>query len=218
MKTRMRHRVTRLALAGGTIAVLGLLSACASPEATMPDTLNPPNMPAPAVAAAPATLDVPLLRLPPQSLGRTLAERQRVTVTAPQRAPQILDVLLEADAQSVRLALLQMGQVAARLVWDGTSVQVTQSRWWPREVSAERILSDLQMALWPMAAIQAALPEPWNVVQEGQTRVLRHGTMPEMIMQTVAPHVTEVRYVRGGWQLQIESQSLQESASGEAAP
>lgn len=209
----MRRQTIRLSRASSAIAMLALLSACASPGPNMPDI---PNAPAQAIAPQPAAApELPLLRLPPQALGRTLAERQRVTVTAPQRTPQVLDVLLEADAQSVRLALLQMGQVAARLIWDGESVQVTQSRWWPREVSAERILSDMQMALWPLASIQAALPAPWNVSQEGQARILRHGTVPEMVVQPVAPHVTEMRYVRGGWQLRIESLPLQDTGSGE---
>lgn len=209
MTEHMQRKIARLTRAGSMVAMLALLSACASGPGA--------QTPAEAVQSAVAP-EMPLLRLPPQALGHTLAERQRVTVMAPQRAPQVLDVLLEADGQSVRLALMQMGQVAACLVWDGQSMQVTQSRWWPKEVSAERILGDMQMARWPLAAIQAALPAPWSMTQEGQTRILRHGAEPEMLMQVTAPHVTEVSYLRGGWQLRIESMPLSETLSNEAAP
>lgn len=156
--------------------------------------------------------EIPLLRLPPNALGKTMAEQQRLTLLVPNRTPQTLDVLLEADTQSVRLALMQLGQVAAQLVWDGTDLQVTRSRWWPSDVSAERILSDMQLTYWPLDAIQSALPAGWNIADEGAVRVLRDrtapdGSPPEITIRTDSPSVREVIY-RAGWRLRIEAISL----------
>lgn len=156
--------------------------------------------------------DTPLLQLPPSALGKNMAAQQRLTIIAPAMQPRTLDVLLEVDIQTVRLALLQMGQVAARLEWDGVFMQASQSRWWPREVSAERILSDMQLALWPTAAIQAALPTQWQLQEQGGQRVLLHGDDRVIVVRRPSPQSYEIEYVRANWLLRIESQSLLESA------
>ncbi len=156
----------------------------------------------------------PLLQLPPAALGRDIAVQQRLGFAAPRQSPRTLDVWLEADAQSVRMALMQMGQVAARLVWDGTAMQVTQSRWWPAEVSAARILSDVQLALWPAAAVQQALPTPWRLQEQGALRVLLHGDERVIEVRRLTPVLTEIAYLREGWVLRIES----EAPVGEAVP
>ena len=56
--------------------------------------------------------DSPLLRLAPASLGRTLALQQQLTVAARGQTHR-LDVILEADADSVRLAMMNLGQTVA---------------------------------------------------------------------------------------------------------
>ncbi len=134
-------------------------------------------------ARAPA----PLLRLSPASLGRPLALQQQLTVQARGRAQQ-LDVLLEADADSVRLAVLSFGQVAARLEWDGRQLQESRAPGWPDAVRAERILGDLQLMYWPLDAIRTALPAGWTVDGTAAERTLRWQGQP----------VAEVRYVDGG--------------------
>ncbi len=139
-----------------------------------------------------------------------MAAQQRLTIIAPAMQPRTLDVLLEVDAQTVRLALLQMGQVAARLEWDGVFMQASQSRWWPREVSAERILSDMQLALWPTAAIQAALPTPWQLQEQKGQRVLLHEDERVIVVRRPSLQAYEIEYVRANWLLRIDSQSLLE--------
>jgi len=134
--------------------------------------------PAPPVAAAdcgPADVAAPVLRLAPAALGRELAVQQQLTVTAQGRTQRI-DVLLEADAAAVRLALVHMGQTAARLTWDGRDLQETRAPWLPEQVSGERILSDLQLAMWPATAVRAALPPGWFLDTTVDARLLRHGT------------------------------------------
>ncbi|AOZ09810.1 DUF3261 domain-containing protein [Cupriavidus malaysiensis] len=131
--------------------------------------------PAPAAAAAAA----PLLRLAPAALGRTLAWQQQIRVRFRDGAGadhvRELQALLEADAGTTRLAALAGGQVLARLAWDGTRLQVSRSPWAPAELMPERILSDLQLALWPSAAVAAALPPGWTLAEGPGWRELRQG-------------------------------------------
>ena len=65
-----------------------------------------------ACAARPAA---PQLRLSPTSLGASLALQQQLTATVGSQTHR-LEVLLEADSQAVRLAILSLGQTAARLL------------------------------------------------------------------------------------------------------
>ena len=120
--------------------------------------------PAPAAAAAAALL----LRLAPAALGRTLAAAAdpRALPRWRRRRPRARTAgLLEADAGTTRLAALAGGQVLARCT-AGTRLQVSRSPWAPAELMPERILSDLQLALWPSAAVAAAaLPPGWTLAE-----------------------------------------------------
>ena len=140
------------------LACAGALAGCAS---------APPGAPAAARAA-------PQLRLAPALLGHALNLQQHLTLQAPGH-DQELDVLLEADERHVRMGVVAMGQVAAHLDWDGTTLTEDRAPWWPQAVSGSRILSDLQLTLWPVAAIQAALPAGWALVEDGNVRTLTQG-------------------------------------------
>ena len=126
---------------------------------------------APPAASPRAT---PQLRLAPALLGRSLNLQQHLTLQAPGHDQQ-LDVLLEADATHVQMGVVALGQVAARLSWDGVTLDESKAPWWPQAVSGARILSDLQLTLWPVAAIQAALPAGWRLVEDGDVRTLTQG-------------------------------------------
>lgn len=163
---------------------------------------------------APATPpdDAPLLRLPPHALGRSLALRQHLTVAALGRTQQV-DVLLEADAAAVRLALVNFGQTAARLEWDGLNLRETRSPWLPAAVSAERILSDLQLVLWPAEAVRATLPAGWTLQSDDAGRVLRHeGTDVTTVRFVDAARMTLVQH-RRAYSLAIESHPAAMAAS-----
>lgn len=155
--------------------------------------------------------DRPSLRLSPASLATTLALQQQLTVTVGEQAHR-LDVLLEADTQAVRLAILSLGQTAARLEWDG--VQLTQSRaaWFPQAVTAERILDDLQLMLWPADAIRAALPAGWILTNDAGTRVLSRGGEVVVRVRYESATTSELVHVLAGYRLRVESRVL------EAAP
>ena len=175
-------------------AALATLGACAS---------APPR-------AAPR--EAPQLRLAPALLGHALNVQQHLTLQAPGREQQ-LDVLLEADAQHVQLGVVAMGQVAARLDWDGTTLTEERASWWPQAVSGARILSDLQLTLWPVAAIQAALPAGWVLAESGNVRTLSQDGEAVTVITQTAPAVVELDQRREHFKLKIESRANPGAAS-----
>ena len=150
---------------------------------------------------------VPVLRLLPASLGRELAVQQQLTVTVKGQTHRI-DVLLEADASAVRIALVSMGQTAARLEWDGQRLTETRSPWLPAVVSGERILSDLQLALWPEAAVRAALPAGWFLDATASGRVLRQDTSTVATVAFPSPLRVELDQLRDGYRLVIDTRAM----------
>lgn len=151
---------------------------------------------------------MPLLRLPPASLGRTLQLQQQITVQYPsQQGEQTRDLLalLEADAAHTRLAALAGGQVLARLDWDGRDLRVTRAPWAPPELLPERILNDLQLSLWPVAAIQAALPAGWRMKASAGLRQLRAGD--EVVAEIRYPDARTTLFAqhRDGYRLTIRT-------------
>ena len=185
-------------LIGIAVATLGLVG-CAS-------------TPGPAVSH-----ETPQLRLAPSLLGRPLNLQQHLTLHAPGRDQQ-LDVLLEADARHVQMGLVAMGQVAARLDWDGTTLTESRAPWWPQEVSGSRILSDLQLTLWPVDAIQAALPAGWRLVEEGDVRTLTQDGQVVTVITRLGPLSALFDQRREHFQLKIESRDLGHDAAGSANP
>ena len=165
-----------------------------------------------ATAPAPAAHATPQLRLAPALLGRPLNLQQHLTLRAPARNQQ-LDVLLEADARHVQLGLVAMGQVAARLDWDGTTLTESRAPWWPQEVSGARILSDLQLTLWPVDAIQAALPSGWRLVEDGDVRTLTQDGQVVAVITRLGPLSALFDQQREHFQLRIESRDLGNDAA-----
>ena len=161
------------------------------------------HAPAP-VATALAT---PALRLPPSALPRPLALQQRLTfVHGDRREP--VDAMVESDAQGTRLVIHAQGQVALRLDWDGSRLRQQRAPWLPAALDGERVLSDLQLVYWPVAAITAALAPGWALVEEGGGRTLRRG---DTVVATVAyrgPLHVRLEQHALGYSLEIQSQEV----------
>ena len=153
----------------------------------------------------------PRLRLSPASLGTSLALQQQLTTTVRGQTQQ-LDVLLEADSQSVRVAVINLGQTAARLEWDGTTMTESHAAWWPAAVSGERVLGDLQLMLWPASAVSAALPAGWSLETSRALRVLSQHGQPVIRVQYDSATAAELVNLREGYAIRVESRPL------EAAP
>ena len=162
-----------------------------------------------ASAPAPAR-EAPQLRLAPALLGHALNLQQHLTLQAPGHDQQ-LDVLLEADARHVQMGVVAMGQVAARLEWDGVTLTESQAPWWPQAVSGARILSDLQLTLWPVAAIQAALPAGWRLAEAGDVRTLTQDGDVVTVITRTGPQVVELDQRREHFKLKIESRDMNDA-------
>ena len=172
------------------LACAGALAGCAS---------------APAAARA-----APQLRLAPALLGHALNLQQHLTLQAPGHDQQ-LDVLLEADERHVRMGVVAMGQVAAHLDWDGTTLTEDRAPWWPQAVSGSRILSDLQLTLWPVAAIQAALPAGWRLEETSGVRTLTQDGAIVTVVTRTGPQVVELDQRREHFKLKIESRDMSDA-------
>ncbi|MGJ4748672.1 DUF3261 domain-containing protein, partial [Leptospira sp. SA-E8] len=160
----------------------------------------------------------PLLRLSPASLGRSLALEQRIRIDAHdengQPIKRQIETLLEADAATLRVVLLYMGQTAAVLEWDGAHLKETRSVLWPSSLRGERILSELQLALWPVEPIRAALaalPEPgWTLDADEQARTLRQDGEPVVRVRFLdGLRNVELQNLRDDYRLTIRSLSLE---------
>ena len=139
----------------------------------------------------------PMLRLAPSSLGRELAVVQQLDVQVAGQT-RSLEVALEADAQSVRMAFLQLGQTVARLEWDGRQLAQSLAPGWPRVVSAEQVLSDLQLVWWPAAAVREGLAPGWQLAESPQTRELSYqGRVLTSVRKLAPEHVELVQHAQG---------------------
>lgn len=183
----------RLTRAGLAAACLAALAGCA--------------------ALRPSGDEVPFLRLAPAALGRPLSLQQQLTLRVAGREQQ-MEVLLEADPARVKLAVVALGQLAARIEWDGTTLSEWHSPWWPPAVSGERILGDMQLSLWPLAAVQSALPAGWQASEDGGTRTLSRDGAPVVVVRHPSAGVVELDQRRDHYQLTIVSQA----AAAAAAP
>ncbi|WP_291591444.1 DUF3261 domain-containing protein [Comamonas sp. UBA7528] len=167
-----------------------------------------------------ATGAAPLqLALAPAALGCSVAVQQQLTVQPPSAAVQTLDALLEVDGQAVHLALFHMGQRMGVLHWDGQQLQTELSRWWPAQLPPAQVLSDLQLALWPVAAIAQALPAGWQVQEAAQGRLLSYKGQVRTDVLAAGAGAFDIRYVPAGWSLHVASPGgLQPCAVGQEAP
>jgi len=169
-----------------------LLAACASTR-----------MPAPLV-------QLPTLRLPPSALPQPLQLQQRLQFRFGSHERE-LDALLEADGSEVRLAVQAMGQTGVRMVWDGATLQQTRAPWLPPQVRGERVLDDLQFALWPVAAIRAALPAGWTLVETGGQRRLEQDGKAWLLLEPLPDGRVRLRNLAEGYELVIESLDMEQA-------
>lgn len=152
--------------------------------------------------------DMPTLRLSPASLGRELSVLQRMTVEVHGEA-RTFETALEVDQDEVRLAVLQMGQTIARLTWDGRELTQSLATGWPKVVSADKVLSDLQYVWWPQDKVQAALPEGWTLLQGLNSRELRHGDNLILEIHAVQAGVIELIHHDHAYLVRLQTQGAQ---------
>jgi hypothetical protein len=112
---------------------------------------------------------------------------------------------VEADADAVRVVLHQQGQVMLRFEWDGVELQQTRAPQLPSNLSAQRVLDDLQLVYWPAGAIAIALPEGWALHDApGRRALLEHDETVATVSWTNAQQV-RLENRREGYRLDITS-------------
>ncbi|MEC5163275.1 MULTISPECIES: DUF3261 domain-containing protein [unclassified Janthinobacterium] len=120
---------------------------------------------------APARLG---LKLAPAALGEAISVQQHLKVERGARVDE-LDAALEVDAERLELVGLAFGQRVLSLRYDGKEMTSWRHVMLPAQVRPDDVLEDMQLTLWPAAAIQAALPPGWRVDEQGLRRTLYHG-------------------------------------------
>ena len=156
----------------------------------------------------PPPVDAFLLQLSPASYGGELELSQRITVIRDGQQ-HTFDAQLEVDGSDVRIAAVAMGQTIASMRYDGKTFEKKVSTHVPAAVTAERILSDVQLCWWPVEAVQAGLPAGFVVTQNGNVRELtEQGSVVAKITYDgngpAWPHV-RLEHLRSGYLLDIES-------------
>jgi hypothetical protein len=119
------------------------------------------------------------LKLAPNALGTSVSVQQHLKVERGGRIDE-LDAALEVDDQHVRLVGLAFGQRVLTLDYDGVSLKVWRHLMLPSQVKGDDVLEDVQLALWPLESIRAALPAGWQVSDEGLERHLTLNGEPVM--------------------------------------
>lgn len=148
------------------------------------------------------------LRLPPAALGAELALAQRISVVrAAER--QGFDALLEADATEVRVAAVALGRRVASLRWDGAALEADVAAQVPPAITAQRILTDVQLAWWPAAAVRAGLPPGYTLDDTADTRAVLRGGTPVVTLryegQPPAWRRVTLEHLERGYTLEIDS-------------
>lgn len=177
----------------GALAAAALLVGCASQQVQQ------------AASATQPAAGMPWLALAPAALGCTAAVQQRLTVQPPGQAAKELDALLEVDATSMKLAILNLGQMVGTLEWDGQQIHPQLSRWWPAVLEPAQVLSDVQLAFWPQQAVSGALPEGWSLQVSAAGRVLQYRGMERVRVRIIDANALELVYQQGLWSLRIDT-------------
>lgn len=107
---------------------------------------------------------LPRFALAPAALGRELAVQQQLRfVIGP--VTRSVGAYLEVDADALRLATLAGGQVGLGIEWDGKDLRARRAEWMPESLDPAQLLSDVQLVLWPIEALRAALPADCTLEQ-----------------------------------------------------
>ena len=126
------------------------------------------------------------LKLAPAALGDSISLQQHLTVERGGRIDE-LDAAIEVDPASVSMVGLAFGQRVLTIDYDGKELKTWRHLMLPAQVRGEDVLEDMQLALWPVAAVAAKLPAGWRIEENGMQRRLYLG---EELVTTVAYSAT----------------------------
>jgi hypothetical protein len=104
------------------------------------------------------------LKLAPAALGESISVQQHLKVERNGRTDD-LDVALQVEPDALDVVGLAFGQRVLTLHYDGKELTSWRQVMLPAQVKAEDVLEDMQLTLWPVAAVAAALPAGWQVAE-----------------------------------------------------
>jgi hypothetical protein len=111
------------------------------------------------------------LKLAPAALGTAISVQQHLKVERNGRTDD-LDVALQVEPEAVDVVGLAFGQRVLTLHYDGKQLSSWRHVMLPAQVRPEDVLEDIQLTLWPVAAVAAALPPRWRVAEQGRVRTV----------------------------------------------
>lgn len=171
------------------IASLGLLSGCA--------------------LFTPRPADPGLFLVAPSAAGRSASLTQSVRMTSDKGASFETLAAVEVEPGWLRVAALgPMGNRIMFLEWDGKRYQEQRDPHLPAEFPAKVVLRDLELSLFPAAAVRGALPDDdWQLVEKpGVREVLLKGKPVIHIDYSTADRwnsIIHFRHLTYGYQLEI---------------
>jgi hypothetical protein len=121
------------------------------------------------------------LKLAPASLGASIGVQQHLKVERGGRIDE-LDVALQVEPDAIDMVGLAFGQRVLTLHYDGKELTSWRHALLPSQVKADDVLEDMQLTLWPAAAIAQALPAGWRIDEQGLRRTLYLGAEPVMLI------------------------------------
>lgn len=121
------------------------------------------------------------LKLAPAALGASISVQQHLKVERGGRIDE-LDVALQVEPDAIDMVGLAFGQRVLTLRYDGKELTSWRHALLPSQVKADDVLEDMQLTLWPAAAIAQALPAGWRIDEQGMHRTLYLGAEPVMLI------------------------------------
>ncbi len=137
--------------------------------------------------ASPTRIDTPLLS--PATFGMEIQASQQLLFTRDQQEHTLLAAITIESKQLRLLGLTPQGQRLIKIEFDGQKLHSEQSPLLPVEVPAQAVLQQIQLAYWPLLALQQHYRKPWSVESSPCQRQLRLEGEP-IITVTYPPAAT----------------------------
>jgi hypothetical protein len=158
---------------------------------------------------APRPADPGLFLVPPSAAGRSASLTQSVRMTSDKGASFETLAAVEVEPRWLRVAALgPMGNRIMFLEWDGQRYQEQRDPHLPAEFPLKVVLRDLELALFPAAAVRSALPsDDWTLLEKPKVRELLLDGKPVIHIDysTADPwnSIIHFRHLTLGYQLEI---------------
>jgi len=182
------------------VAMALLLAACASTQEEEPAKEMP-------------RIGLPLVA--PSTLGATRAVQQVLHAKYGEQEATLSAVLQVTPTLLKVIALNGVGLRVFSLTYDGTRLRGEAIAGLPQQIEPERVLADLQLALWPLHALRlAAMGTQWSVDEDAVTRTLKHNDklVAEVHYETRTPWKGKLHLVNHlfGYSLDVDTKPLEE--------